>query len=89
MGAVCFDDSDSCVVIRVPQVSLIRDWRRVLKRAWSLKLIALAAILSGFEVAVQFLQDDFEPLFPKGVFAIIAVVVSIAAFVARLMAQKK
>ena len=70
-------------------MSLIRDWRRVLKRAWSLRLIVLATIFSGLEVAVQFLQDDFEPLFPKGVFAIIAGVVSIAAFVARLMAQKK
>ena len=70
-------------------MSLVRDWRRVLKRAWSLRLIVLATIFSGLEVAVQFLQDDFEPLFPKGVFAIIAGVVSIAAFVARLMAQKK
>ena len=70
-------------------MSLIHDWRRVLKRAWSLRLIVLATIFSGLEVAVQFLQDDFEPLFPKGVFAIIAGVVSIAAFVARLMAQKK
>ena len=70
-------------------MSLVRDWRRVLKRAWSLRLIVLATIFSGLEVAVQFLQDDFEPLFPKGVFAIIAGLVSIAAFVARLLAQKK
>ena len=70
-------------------MNLIRDWRRVLKRAWSLRLIVLATIFSGLEVAVQFLQDDFEPLFPRGVFAIIAGLVSIAAFVARLMAQKK
>ena len=31
---------------------LIDDWHRVLRRAWSVRLMLLAAVLSGLEVAL-------------------------------------
>ena len=70
-------------------MKLGKDWRSVIKRYWSFRLAILAALLSGAEVFVQFAQDEFEPFFPKGMFAAFAGVISIAAAIARLVAQKK
>lgn len=68
-------------------MKLIEDWRRVLRRAWSIRMILLAGFFSGLEVAVPFLET-LVPL-PRGVFALLAFVATNAAFVTRLMAQKE
>jgi uncharacterized integral membrane protein len=60
------------------------NWREILKRAWSLRLMALAAVLSGVEVALPFFQESF----PRGVFALLSAAAVAGAFVARLVAQK-
>lgn len=65
----------------------IHNWRDVLKYAWSLRLIALAAVLSGLEVAIQFFVEN--PPLPRGVFALLSALVTVAAFFARFVAQKK
>ncbi|MCF1740714.1 DUF7940 domain-containing protein [Paradevosia shaoguanensis] len=65
---------------------LLPDWKRVLRHAWSIRLILLAGLLSGLEVA-QPLVADILPI-PPLTFAILAMMVTAAAFVARLMAQK-
>lgn len=64
---------------------LIADWQWVLKRSWSVRFIALAALLSGLEVLLPLMSD----FFPKGVFASLSFLVTVAAFVARLMIQSK
>ena len=64
---------------------LIADWRRVLKRAWSVRLIALAAVLTGAEIALPLL-DGLLPLPPR-TFAILSGLVSAGAFIARFVAQ--
>ena len=48
-----------------------------------MRLIALSAILSGAEVALPYLDFHFE----RGTFAVLAGVVSLAAAVARVLAQ--
>lgn len=61
------------------------DWREILNRAWSIKFIVLAAILSGAEAVVTLsgyrlpLSDFWS--------AMITFLIVGAAFVARLVAQ--
>lgn len=65
---------------------LIDDWRLILRKAWSIKFVIAAAILSGAEVAVAWLQPFGMP---NGMFAAGAGVVSVFAFGARMLAQKE
>lgn len=63
---------------------LIPNWRAVIARAWSMRLMFLAALLSGVEVILPF----FPEAFPHGVFAALSGLVVAAAFVARIVAQR-
>lgn len=65
-------------------MKLLPNWREVLKRAWSVKLIVLAGLLSGAEVAMGYMEIDLPP----GVLAALASAVSGAALVARFLAQR-
>ncbi|RYE43597.1 MAG: hypothetical protein EOP24_27620 [Hyphomicrobiales bacterium] len=62
----------------------IADWRRVLKHAWSVRLMIVAALLSGAEAALPFLDLPI----PAGLFAILTLLVTVAAFVARFIVQR-
>jgi hypothetical protein len=74
----------------VARIPVIDDWRRVLRRAWSVRLIVLAAALSGLEAAIGVVSAlSIPPPIPPGVFASLAGLVSAAALVARFIAQKK
>jgi hypothetical protein len=64
----------------------VANWRAVLRRAWSIRLMLLAGLLSGAEVALPLL-DGILPI-PPGAFAPLTVVTVGAAFVARLVVQK-
>lgn len=64
--------------------TLISDWRRVLKKAWSVRLMALAAALSGVEVALPFFFAE-----PTRLFAVASGVVAMAALFARFVAQSR
>lgn len=64
--------------------TLKQNWRDVLRYAWSVRLIALAALLSGIEAALPL----FTYSFPRGVFAVLSLITTAAAFIARLIAQK-
>lgn len=68
------------------KIELIEDWQAVLSKAWSMKFSIAAAILGGLEVGVQLVQPAG---IPNGVFAGIASGVSLAAGIARLVAQKE
>ena len=63
---------------------LIDDWHIVLRKAWSVRLIALAAVLLGVEV----LLPVFETSIPTGGFAMLSGLITSAALVARVVAQK-
>lgn len=65
-------------------MTLIEDWKAVLKKAWSVRLIVLAAILSGIEAILPY----FEAKFPQGIFAAASGFVTAGALLARVVAQK-
>ena len=62
----------------------IPNWRQILTKAWSVRLMAMAAVLSGLEVAMPYLDGSL----PQGTFAALSGVISGAALLARLLAQR-
>lgn len=67
-------------------MKLVANWRDVLRHAWSIRLLILAGILSGFEVALPLLEGVLP--IPQGIFAGLSGLIVCGAFVARLIAQK-
>lgn len=64
---------------------LSEDWQAIIKEAWSIRLGALAAMLSGAEVVVPLFSDSI----PRGWFSVLSFVTVFAAMIARLIAQPK
>lgn len=64
---------------------LNEDWRWIVRKAWSFKLMALAGVLTALEALLPFFADDI----PRGVFAGISLVVIPAALAARLIVQRR
>ena len=64
---------------------LIEDWKHVAKHAWSIRFIVLAALLSGVEIVLPMFDDTM----PRGLFAVLTLLVTVAAAVARLIPQQK
>ena len=60
------------------------DWRDVVRRAWSVKFMALAFVLTMAEVMLPFFSDAVPPK----LFAALSGLAVAGAFVARLVAQK-
>lgn len=67
-------------------LQLHENWRTLLRRAWSVRLALIAAVLSGIEVALSVFTSN--PPIAAGTFAALSAVVTIAAAVARLFAQQ-
>jgi hypothetical protein len=69
----------------------IYNWRDVVKKAWSFRLLVLSAFLSGLEVALPIMREMLEPLqiVPTGAFAALAFLTTAAAGIARIVAQPK
>jgi hypothetical protein len=67
-------------------MKLAPNWTTLLKRAWSIRLIAVAVLLSGVEAAAPYF-DQILP-FPPSSLALVTFAVSAAALIARLVAQK-
>ena len=68
-------------------IKLIDNAKEVLLKAWSVRFAVLAALFSAVEVALPF----FEPLglVPPRTMAVLALVASAGAALARLVAQPK
>ena len=64
---------------------LIPEWRAVMRRAWSIRLIVLAVLFSAAEVAVPLILPG---MVPPLVFAALSAVASVGALVSRLILQK-
>lgn len=60
------------------------EWKTILKRAWSVRLMLLAGVLSALEVVLPLFAD----FFPRGGFAALSGLTVGAAFIARLVAQR-
>ena len=67
------------------KIVLLEDWRRIARRAWSIRLSIVAAVFTAAEVVVPLFGD----VLPRGVFVLLAFIASIGAAVARLVAQPK
>lgn len=63
------------------------DWRKVLRHAWSVRFIGLAAVLMGIEVALPLIQP-YVSISPYWI-AAAAGLAACAGFVARFIAQKE
>lgn len=67
---------------------LIDDWQWVVTKAWSVRLLLIAAVLSGLEVTIQVvIAFSITPPIPPGIFAVLSGLVTIAALIARFVAQ--
>ncbi len=67
----------------VSEDKLIPDYKRVLRKAWSIRLMILAGALSGVEVILSFTDVGLSVPY----FAALSGLVTMAAFVTRLLAQ--
>jgi len=65
-----------------PQVG--STWRQVLRKAWSVRLSALAAVFMAAEIALPMLS----PRVPPYLFVCLALVASIGSIWARVLVQK-
>jgi len=61
------------------------DWKIIVERAWSFRLMALAAALTAAEVALPLFGSELS----RTALSIASGVVIVAAMVARLMVQKE
>lgn len=67
------------------KVEVRQDWRWVIKRAWSFRLLALAALLESASVIIPLFANEI----PRTTFSILILIVIAAAMVARVIAQKR
>lgn len=65
-------------------MKLIEDWKRVARKAWSVRLMLVAGVLSGAEAIVPMLGAYL----PRRAFAVVVFLVVMAALVARFAAQR-
>ena len=66
---------------------LVANWRTVLRCAWSVRLLVFAAVFSGLEVALPFV-DQYLPITDQ-VRGLVYFVVTVLALVSRFIAQPK
>jgi hypothetical protein len=69
---------------------LVDNWRSVLKRAWSIRLLIIAGALSGIEALLSILNTTYiieVPMWVHIVLALLTPPIIAAAFVARIVAQ--
>lgn len=67
-------------------MKLVPNAGRILRRAWSVRLMLVAGLLSGIEAALPLLDGYVD--IPPRLFAALSGLTVCAAFVARLVAQK-
>lgn len=68
-------------------MKLIDNWRAVLKHAWSVRLLLIAGVLSGLEVALPLLNGVLP--IPPLTFATLSGLCVFGAFIARFVVQEK
>ena len=66
-------------------MKLIDDWRTVLRKAWSVRLVLLVALLGALELVLPMFAD----LIPRAWYAVATVVLALVAAVARVVAQPR
>ena len=64
---------------------LIKNWRKVARKAWSVRLMYAASILTGCEAVLPLVSDKV----PQGTFALLTFVVVMAALFTRFLVQQE
>lgn len=75
------------ILLRRPDQVFVQNWRLILKRAWSVRLILLAALLSGLEVMLPLI--GYRLPISEWAQAVLLLLITAGAFVARFVAQDK
>jgi hypothetical protein len=65
-------------------MKLYPNWKEILVKAWSIRFMLMAGVLSGIEVVLPLFHDSI----PKNIFAALSMVFVTLAFVSRLVAQR-
>lgn len=65
-------------------MKLYPNWKEILRKAWSIRFMVIAAILSGVEVIFPLFHDNI----PKNLFAALSFMFVALAFISRLVAQR-
>ena len=65
-------------------MKLYSNWKEILVKAWSIRFMLMAGVLSGIEVVLPLFHDSI----PKNIFAALSMVFVTLAFVSRLVAQR-
>lgn len=65
-------------------MKLYDNWRTIVRKAWSVRFMIIAGVLSGVEVVLPLFVDAL----PRGTFAVLSFLAVSAAFVARIVAQQ-
>ena len=63
---------------------LIDDWKKVLEKAWSVRLGLAAGFCTAADNILPFVADDI----PKGLFLALALIFGVAGFMARFLKQE-
>jgi hypothetical protein len=63
---------------------LYSNWKDIIKKAWSIRFIILAGLLSGAEVILPFFADSI----PRGLFAVLTLLAVSGAFISRIVVQR-
>jgi hypothetical protein len=65
-------------------MKLYDNWKEIIVKAWSIRFMLIAGLLSGIEIVLPLFADQF----PRNLFAILSFIFVAAAFVSRLVAQR-
>ena len=64
-------------------MQLIPEWKIVLRRAWSVRFLALAGVLTGCEFILPFYIESV----PREIFIGLVMLVSVAGIISRVVSQ--
>lgn len=66
-------------------MKLHSNWKLILRRAWSIRLIILSALFSAAELVIPVYGD----VLPRDAFAILSAIACAGAIIARVVTQKE
>lgn len=65
-------------------MNLLPNWKQIVRKAWSIRLMILAGLLSAAEIILPLFADSI----PRGAFAVLTLLAVSGAFVSRLVVQQ-
>lgn len=71
--------------MREGHLMLLPEWKKILRKAWSVRLAIIAAALGGVEMALPLFSDAV----PRHVFMSLSILTTVGAALARIVAQPK